>query len=276
MKVEGMKKICLSFDFKAIEHQEDVAIRTKLEAIPMFKSFMMDTVCTLREKYIAIEFAGNGVHVTNTCIPDLHIQLMDVCKTLCFDKVPDFSIMWNYYITAGTEGANKPHVTLMSGAVDLLDSEELSFLLGHEVGHQACGHKPYHLFLETLYMPLIKTIPGGEVWIGLVRSTLLNWYRCSDFTADRVGLLACQDINVALRTMIKMSGIPKKYYSSINVDSFIKQAEEFDRMFSGSVGNLVNYVSINTAFSPWLVLRAVNLLKWYRSGEYEIIINSNK
>ena len=125
-------------------------------------------------------------------------------------------------------------------------------------------------------MPLIKTIPGGEVWIGLVRSTLLNWYRCSDFTADRVGLLACQDINVALRTMIKMSGIPKKYYSSINVDSFIKQAEEFDIMFSGAVGNLVNYVSINTAFSPWLVLRAVNLLKWYRSGEYESIINSNK
>lgn len=73
-----------------------------------------------------------------------------------------------------------------------------------------------------------------------------------------------------------MSGIPKKYYSSINVGSFIKQAEEFDSMFSGAVGNLVNYISINTAFSPWLVLRAANLLKWFRSGEYERIINSNK
>lgn len=217
MKAEGMKIICSSFDFKAIEHHEDIAIRTKLDAIPMFKNFMMDTVCTLREKYIAIEFAGNGVHVTNTCIPDLHTQLIDVCKTLCFDKVPDISIMWKYYITAGTEGAKKPHVTLMSGAVDLLDREELSFLLGHEVGHQACGHKPYHLFLETLYMPLIKAIPGGEVWIGLVRSTLLNWYRYSDFTADRVGLLACQDINVALRTM----------YNPQNETYLISQNETF-------------------------------------------------
>lgn len=277
MKSVEMKKVILSvFDFKTIEHQEDASLRAKMDAIPMFKSFMMDTICTLREKYISIEFAGNGIHVTDTCLSDLHVQLMDVCNTLCFNKVPDFSLMWNYYITGGTEGAKNPHITFMSGAVDLLDREELSFLLGHEVGHQACGHKPYHLFLETLYMPLIKTIPGGEVWIGLVRSTLLNWYRCSDFTADRVGLLACQDINVALHTMIKMSGIPKKYYSSINVDSFIKQAEEFDIMFSGAVGNLVNYVSINTAFSPWLVLRAINLLKWYRSGEYESIINSNK
>jgi len=27
MKFEGMKIICLSFEFKAIEHEEDVAIR---------------------------------------------------------------------------------------------------------------------------------------------------------------------------------------------------------------------------------------------------------
>ena len=270
------KKTLSVLNYKTIEHKEDASIRTRLDAIPMFKSFMMDTICTLREKYILIEFAGNGVHVTDTCLQDLHSQLEDVCNTLCFYSVPDFSLMWNYDITAGTEGARNPHITAMSGAVDLLTKEEFSFLLGHEIGHQACGHKPYHMFLETLYMPLINTIPGGKIWIGLVRSTLLNWYRYSDFTADRVGLLACQDIEVALRTMIKMSGIPKKYYSSMNIESFIKQSEEFDTMFAGAAGTLINYVSINTAFNPWLVARAAQLYRWYKSGDYDNIINSNR
>lgn len=276
MKSDSMRKVILSnLDFKTIEHKKDVSIRAQLDAIPKFKSFMMKTVCTLREKYISVEFEGNGIHITEDCIPDLNTQLINVCKTLCYDEIPDFSLMWNYYITTGTEGAMNPHITSMSGAIDLLTEEEFSFLLGHEVGHQICGHKPYHMFLETLYIPLINTIPGGEIWIGLVRSKLLNWYRYSDCTADRIGLLACQDIEVALRTMIKMSGVPKKYFSSINIDSFIKQAKEFDTMFTGVAGNFVNYYSINTAFNPWLVTRAANLHKWYKSGDYDRIINQN-
>ena len=272
-----MNKIILSgIDLKAVEHPDDKSLRGTLDNIPKFKSFMMNSVCTLREKCVAVEYAGNGIHVSETCLPLLHEILVDVCRTLDINKIPDFSLMWLYEITAGTEGALNPHITAMSGAVDLLEKDELAFLLGHEIGHQACGHKPYHVFLESLYMPVVSWIPGGKIWITLVRSKLLKWYRFSDFTADRVGLLACQDINVALTTMVKMSGIPKKYFSKINVDSFIKQAVEFDSMFKGGVGSLINYLSINSAFSPWLVLRAANLLNWYESGEYNIIMNSYK
>lgn len=255
-------------DFSHIEHPEDRTIREKLDAIPKFKDFMMNTICALREKYIAVEFVGNGVHVTDSCLPDLHRQLETVCEKLGVKDIPNFSLMWGYDITAATEGAKNPHITSMSGAIDILAEDEFTFILGHEIGHQVCGHKPYHLFLESLYMPLINSVPGGEIWVGLVRSTLLNWYRVSDFTADRVGLLACGDINVALSTMIKMSGAPQKYHDSINVDSFIKQAQEFETMFAGVAGKLINYVSINTAFSPWLVARAAKLLEWYNSNEY--------
>lgn len=254
--------------FDNIEYPEDKSLRNKLDAIPKFKSFMMNTICALREKYIAIEFAGNGIHVTDTSLPELYQQLVSVCHKLDVTDIPDFSLMWGYYITAATEGAKQPHITAMSGAIDMLTKEELDFVLGHEIGHQVCGHKPYHMFLESMYMPLINTVPGGELWISLIRSTLLNWYRVSDFTADRIGLLACEDINVALSAMIKMSGIPQKYYNSINVDSFIKQAIEFDSMFAGSAGTLINYVSINSAFNPWLVARAAKLYEWYKSNEY--------
>lgn len=260
-------------DFSQLEHPEDRAIREKLDAIPKFKDFMMNTICVLREKFIAVEFVGNGVHVTDSCLLELHCQLLTVCEKLGVKDVPDFSLMWGYDITAATEGAKNPHITSMSGAVDILTESEFAFILGHEIGHQVCGHKPYHLFLESLYMPLINSVPGGEIWIGLVRSTLLNWYRISDFTADRVGLLACGDINVALRTMIKMSGVPKKYHNSLNIESFIKQANEFDTMFAGVAGKMINYISINTAFCPWLVARAAKLYEWYQSSDYAKLIN---
>lgn len=61
-------------DFNHLEHPEDRAIREKLDAILKFKDFMTNTICALREKYIAVAFVGNGVHITDSCFPDLHRQ----------------------------------------------------------------------------------------------------------------------------------------------------------------------------------------------------------
>lgn len=46
-----------------IEYPDDKSLRTKLDAIPKFKSFMMNTICALREKYIAVEFVGNVIRI---------------------------------------------------------------------------------------------------------------------------------------------------------------------------------------------------------------------
>ena len=154
--------------FDNIEYPEDRSLRNKLDAIPKFKSFMMNTICALREKYIAVEFVGNGIHITDSCLPELHQQLVTICNKLGVKDIPGFSLMWGYYITAATEGAKQPHITAMSGAIDMLTKEELDFILGHEIGHQVCGHKPYHMFLESMYMPLINTVPGGEIWVSLI------------------------------------------------------------------------------------------------------------
>ncbi len=270
------KVILRHIDTALLEHDDDTALRKKLDAIPKFKQIMTGTVCALREKITAIEYAGDGLRVTDESLPELHSQLKEVCRTLGTAAIPGFSLIWGYDIAAATEGVNSPHITAMSGAIDLLDGDELAFTLGHEMGHQMCGHKPYHVFLESLYMPVVNSIPGSELWIGLVRSTLLNWYRMSDYTADRMGLLACQDFNAAMRALIKMAGIPRKYFGGINIDSFIKQACEFDEMFAGLSGKLINYISVNSAYSPWLVARAANLYNWYKSGKYDKILNDNR
>ena len=161
-----------------------------------------------------------------------------------------------------------------SGSIDLLTAEELNFLIGHELGHMKCGHKTYHMLTEAMYRPMVGS--DMEFIMSLIKMPLLNWYRVSDFTADRMGLLCCQDIEVAIKTMIKMAGLPKKYHNQIHIESFIQQAIDFNKNHSGFFDEMVKYLSINAACMPWLVLRASELLIWYQSGEYDRILNKSK
>ncbi len=254
---------------------EDLKGLKRLEAVPGIKKFLAETISNLREKFTSIEMYGDGINITEDGYPELHNLLTNVANTLGNDCTPNFSMTWGYDISMGTEGAKAPRITALSGAIDLLDNDEIRFLLGHEIGHIMAGHKPFHNVLITLYTPLMKMVPNAEIWLSVLRPLLLQWYRTSDYTADRAGLLACQDINIAFKTMIKMSGIPKKYYDSIRPETIIKQAIEFNRKNQGLAEGLIQNLSINTACAPWLVIRAAKLYQWYQSGAYTNIINKH-
>ena len=156
----------------------------------------------------------------------------------------------------------------------MFDENEMLFVLGHELGHQAAGHKPYHMLLETFYMPFIND-GAFAAWATIVKLPLLEWYRISDYTADRIGLLCCQDINAALSTMIKKAGLPLKCYDDINIPSFIQQSRDFDQNFTSILDKGIKALSVRSSEFPWLVVRAAKLLEWYESGEYQRIINNN-
>ena len=98
----------------------------------------------------------------------------------------------------------------------------------------------------------------------------------SELTADRAGLLACQDINAAIRAMIKMAGLPQAQYDKINVQAFIDQAHDFNEKNTGFLDETFKFISIANSTHPWLVLRAAELLKWVESGEYERIIAAKR
>jgi hypothetical protein len=112
-------------------------------------------------------------------------------------------------------------------------------------------------------------IPGST----LLQIPLFYWSRMTDLTADRVGLLACQDINVALRTMIKLAGAPESLYGELNVEAFIEQAENFTWQKMGLMNSIIEKISVMDNAAPWMVRRASELLKWYKSCEYDQLIN---
>lgn len=257
-----------------ILHPQDKSTIKTLNKIPGFKMIVNKTVGNIMEKYAAIEYSAEGINVTPKSLPTVHRQLIEACRVLDIKEIPACSTDWFYDICSFSVGEQKRRMILQSGTIDLLSSDELYFMMGHELGHMKCGHKTYHMFTEALYMPIANS--DLKMWMSLVKMPLLNWYRISDFTADRMGLLCCQDINVALSTMIKMAGLPKKCYDQIHIKSFIQQAAEFEKNYSGTMDSIIKYLSINAAAMPWLVMRAGELWKWYKSGEYDRILNKSK
>ena len=98
----------------------------------------------------------------------------------------------------------------------------------------------------------------------------------SEFTADRAGLLACQNIDAALNAILKMSGLPMKYFQHMNREMFLEQAKEFEERYSGVTDQAIKAISIIDETHPWTVMRAAELIKWYESGEYQAILDKVK
>lgn len=261
-------RIVLSnFDPDTVIHPEDKAVISRLRRIPGFSLFLRNTVGRLQSSLAEVTYTGNGYQINQKNNPNIYNRFVEDCEILGLKDIPLLSVAWGYFISSRCAGAKKHHVIMTSGSVDLLSSDELDFLFGHELGHIICGHIPYHMLVETLYM----SHSNGKM-VNAVKLPLLGWYRISHYTADRVGLLCCQDINVALRTMIKMAGLPKECYEEIDIESFIKQAEDFEIQHAEMSDQIVKLFSIISANSPWLVLRAKKLLEWYNSDEYKNLL----
>ena len=239
-----------------------------------FQDFLRATTSKYREAWNEVENQGEGVNITAESLPKMHNQLMEACHILNINQIPSYSTDWMYAPYHFSNGETHRRIVMMSGSADMFDENEMLFVLGHELGHQAAGHKPYHMLLETFYMPLIND-GAFAAWATIVKLPLLEWYRISDYTADRIGLLCCQDINAALSTMIKKAGLPLKCYDDLNIPAFIQQARDFDQNFTSILDKGIKALSVRSSEFPWLVVRAAKLLEWYESGEYQRIINNN-
>lgn len=271
MNHKSKRVVVQNYNIDNILHEDDKSIINKLNAIPGFKTFLNNTVGAVRDAYCNVEAAGDGWLITQQSSPELYGRLKEACRVLNVRDIPRFSSEWFYMPSSVSSGKENFRIILTSGAIDLLDETEQLFFLGHELGHNLCGHKPYQMLIESFYLPMAD-IASVKVWSTIIKVRLLDWYRKCDLSADRMGLLCCQDINAALRTMIKRAGLPKKYYELINIPAFLKQAEEFETKYSGKVDTLAKTLALNSSGFPWMVHRAAELVKWYESGEYQRII----
>lgn len=214
---------------------------------------------------------ASAVRVGERQFPEVHQLVVDCAQVLDLPEAPETFVNCDPRPNASTVGIDKPFLILSSGLVDLLDAEELRFVIGHELGHVLSGHSVYRSMLEHL-LALSKRIfflPLGYLGLRALLTALEEWYRKSELSCDRAGLLAGQDPAAALRAQMKIAGGSR--LGEMDVAAFLEQAHEYDAQ--GDLRNgALKLLSLQGQLHPFAVLRAAELRRWVDSGAYERIL----
>lgn len=265
MRLIGLK----SSDY---EHPLDRQALEKLKKNVAFRKIMAEVIHQGVERIYRIQYTGSCLKIDKDDYPDIHRLLWEAGDTLGMSQLPDLYMQWEYFINAFTTGEKEPLMVLYSGVIDMLEPKEQQYIIGHELGHILSHHVLYHMIVNSL----TGMIDLGSLINTAIELPLFYWSRMSELTADRAGLLACQDFDATIRAMIKMAGLPKSQYDKINVQAFIDQARDFDEKNTGFMDETFKFLAIANSSHPWLVLRASELLKWVEAGEYDRILREKR
>ncbi len=263
------RRILTDIATRAWEHPADRAALAALRKIPVFDDVLRKLFGFFGEKPIRLAFLANSVRVSDRQFPRVKRLYEDVLQTLDAPEEYPLFVPQTPIVNAGAYGMDEPFIILNSGTVKLLDDEQLSYVMGHEVGHIMSDHVLY----RTMTQILIKLASMGFPIVGLaaraVLVALLEWSRKSELSSDRAGLLAVQNPQGVMNTMLKMAGGGED--DEMNLDEFIIQAEEYRE--TGDVADQVfKVLNIMDQSHPFYVLRVAEIRSWIEEGEYDRII----
>src|SRR6201993_1561071 len=171
-------------------------------------------------------------------------------------------------------GRDKPFIVINTGMVELLDPEELRAVIGHELGHILSGHAVYRTMLLWLIglAARIAWMPIGYLALTAIIWGLEEWFRKSELSCDRAGLLAGQDIDASRRGLMKLAGGAQ--LSELNPDAFREQAHEYDAV-PDLRDSILKLLQLQGNTHPFAVVRFAELDYWATHGEYERILGGD-
>ncbi len=256
---------------RAWEHPADRAALNALRALPGFDEALRRVMGFLGERGVRQLFLANAVRVGPEQRPRLNQLYSDVLVTLDAPERWDLYVSQTPIANAMAVGFERPFIVFNSGMLEILDEDERRAVLAHEVGHIMSGHPTYTtlaVILLTLGLANIPMLAG----IALLpfELALFEWYRKSEFSADRAALLGTQDIRKTQNVHLKLAGGPA-LDDPVDLDAFLAQAREYETM-AGPWDKVWQF--INTVFRthPFATVRAGELQRWIESGDYDRIL----
>ncbi|NXY97299.1 M48 family metallopeptidase [Streptomyces sp. BR123] len=259
---------------RAYEHPADRSALVALRKLSGFDTVFKAMSGLLPERSLRLLFLSESVRVGETQFPHLYEMLRDACYILDLDRVPQMYVQQDPKPNAMCIGLDEPIIVVTTALVELLDEEEMRAVVGHEVGHALSGHAVYRtvlLFLTNLALK-VAWIPLGNVAITAIVTALREWFRKSELSADRAGLLVGQDVQASMRGLMKIAG--GNHLHEMNVDSFLAQAEEYEQ--SGDLrDSVLKILNMLPRTHPFTTVRAAELKKWAESRDYQRIMDGH-
>lgn len=159
-----------------------------------------------------IELLYTSLKVSKDITPSLFKMVSRIEKNLNLKDVNiEYYVYSNPEINAGCFSIKNDSsliVLITSTLVNLMNENELSFVIGHEIGHYLFDHLKYRRVENNQY--------------------LLKYYQSQEISADRIGLICSGSIENSVRAIVKtISGLGDEFISK-NLYTFLHQHNEID------------------------------------------------
>jgi Zn-dependent protease with chaperone function len=162
----------------------------------------------------------------------------------------------NALLNAYTFGITPPNVLVLhSGLLDVMDADEMRFIVGHELGHVRLGHTRLNSLIGGL-----AGIPSPLGASALLALAFLWWNRACEYSSDRAGLLACGQLDKATSALVKLAA-GSEATSQSGMERALRQIEAQDDTAAGSLGEALST-------HPIMVRRIEQLRRYAGSREY--------
>jgi Zn-dependent protease with chaperone function len=255
------------------QHDQDLAATEALRAIPGLDTVVAKVMEHGFERIYYLQNIADNVRVTPKMFPRLHRSLGWGCKILDLDE-PELYVTLDPTPNAYTYGHTRPFIVLTSGLIDMLDDEERFFVVAHELGHIKAQHVLYTVLARNI-ATIVEMLGRATLGIGSLLGqglvlALHNWYRQSELTADRAGLLCVQDIEPCIRVFMKLAGGAYRLYGEMDQGEFMRQIRTYQDADVSALDR--TYKAIITAWRthPFPILRARELDAWHGTAYRDI------
>jgi Zn-dependent protease with chaperone function len=151
----------------------------------------------------------------------------------------------------------EPVVVLYGGLLQLMDEDELRFIIGHELGHISLGHTWLNSLLGGL-----SGIPSPYLAAVVLYFSFRWWNRACEYSSDRAGLLACGRLDKAVSALVKLVGGSAAVRSQDSWQQTLRRIDAEDDRLDGNLKELLS--------SHPLIIKRLEALKQYAtSAEYQ-------
>jgi Zn-dependent protease with chaperone function len=256
---------------RAYEHPADRSALVALRSLTGFDVVLRKLSGLFNERALRLMFLGGTVRVGEDQFRQLHDMVRDAAYILDLPEVPEMYVRQDPTPNAMAIGSDHPFIVINTGLIDLLDEEELRFVVAHEVGHILSGHAVYQTMMQILLQlgSRLAWLPLGNIAISAIIIGLREWFRKAELSSDRAGLLGGQDLDAAKRVMMKLAGGTR--LQEMSSEAFLAQAREYDA--AGDVRDgLLKFLNLLPQTHPYAVIRFAEIDRWAHSGDYERIL----
>lgn len=182
-----------------------------------------------------VETTFNGVRLSEKQMPEIFAHAIKAARILGMTHLPDVYVSGERPWDALTYGSDQnAFIVLGSALTSSFQGDDLLFIMAREMGHCLAGHalwKTVIRFLVGEQNPRSGMMKDGVLgmldpgkWIeGAIEVPLLGWARQAEITADRAGMLAVGNEDIARRVLLTWSLKSPILFRQINIAAWLEQ-----------------------------------------------------